>query len=332
MSKDKEGLDTSPDPAPFPQKFQLNEELDLEGSGISYLPGYPRVHLNDSQQLTAFLDREFWAADLEKISPRLWVMTTQSSANISSLHYQRVKGREIVLTEDPRLHLVWIYNRVFIKPLPKYLLSYRFWTTFLLSEPSPLGIERDKLCKAALGYLRTFYYLIEHESDFDIACRAESRLVPPGVTWEQFCNFSDRFKDRIQDSDVSGRYQFGELRLTRLNLYVKIFLSKFVYERVHAQYGDYFNRFYAPLLFIFGILSLMLNAMQVEMNVEALTKDKWMLFWRICRWFSVITLAVLLFLSFGLVSLLLGMVSDEWIFAIRVLRSKKKDKRKQCTV
>jgi hypothetical protein len=44
-----------------------------------------------------------------------------------------MKRREIVVTEDPRLHLVWIYDRVFIKPLPKYLLSHDFWQIYLLS-------------------------------------------------------------------------------------------------------------------------------------------------------------------------------------------------------
>jgi hypothetical protein len=44
-----------------------------------------------------------------------------------------MKRREIVVTEDPRLHLVWIYDRVFIKPLPKYLLSHDFWQIYLLT-------------------------------------------------------------------------------------------------------------------------------------------------------------------------------------------------------
>ncbi|KAF2462923.1 uncharacterized protein BDR25DRAFT_308060 [Lindgomyces ingoldianus] len=59
------------------------------------------------------------------MAPRLWIM------NINPLHRQRVKGREIVLTEEPRLHLVWIHDRIFAKPLPRYLLSQTFWKMFL---------------------------------------------------------------------------------------------------------------------------------------------------------------------------------------------------------
>ena len=58
-------------------------------------------------------------------------MSTQSSANINALHRQRVKGRHIIITEEVRLHLVWIHDRIFVKPLPKYLLSHVFWEWFL---------------------------------------------------------------------------------------------------------------------------------------------------------------------------------------------------------
>ena len=76
----------------------------------------------NATQLRRFLYRELWAVDLERMAPHLWIMSTQSSSNVSPLHQQKVKGREIVVTEDPRLHLVWIYDRVFIKPLPRYVL------------------------------------------------------------------------------------------------------------------------------------------------------------------------------------------------------------------
>lgn len=46
--------------------------------------------------------------------------------------------REIIVTEGPRLHLVWIYDRVFIKPLPRYLLSYTFWSEHISNEKSKL--------------------------------------------------------------------------------------------------------------------------------------------------------------------------------------------------
>ena len=114
---------------PFSRETQLYRDLpSLQSSCSPTLPGHPRVPLHDGLRLRAFLFQELWAVDLERMAPYLWIMSTQSSSNISSLHQQKVKGREIIITEDPRLHLVWIYNRIFIKPLPRNLLSYTFWS------------------------------------------------------------------------------------------------------------------------------------------------------------------------------------------------------------
>ena len=150
-----------------------------------------------------------------------------------------MKGREIIITEDPRLHLVWIYNRIFIKPLLRYLLSYTFWSEYLLNEKSPLESstqEERETCTivriSALGFLRIYFYLIRYELDFEIA-RSETRLLPPNITWNKFCVFSKDFLD-ISDDAVSERYKYGELRLTRLNLYAKPIIGRFQYERVHG--------------------------------------------------------------------------------------------------
>ena len=260
-------------------------------------------------------------------------MSTQSSGNISSLHQQKVKGRRIIVTEDPRLHLVWIYDRVFIKPLPRYLLSYVFWSEYLFDEKSLGGSTQEeqgthaRIRMSALGFLRTYYYLIQHESDFEIA-HSETRLLPSDVTWNEFCAFSKDFSD-ISDDAVSERYYYGEIRLTRLNLYAKLIIGKFQYERVDGQYGAFFARFYGPLLFIFGILSIILSAMQVELGVETLTNAQWQPFWNACRWSVVIVLVCVVCLTLILVLLLIGMVADEWIFALKARYYKTKNARRR---
>ena len=84
----------------------------------------------------------------------------QCSANILPLHRQLDKGRRIVITEDLRLHLVWNSDRTFVKPLLRYLLSYTLWDLNLTNPQSPAGKSRERIRRAALGYLRTCYYLI----------------------------------------------------------------------------------------------------------------------------------------------------------------------------
>src|SRR6266516_2715610 len=82
---------------PFDKGCQLDKSLDnIATTGIEdvHLPGYPRIALSDTVRLTSFLRSEFCNDDLDKMSPHLWIMSTQSSANISPLHRQKVKGRE----------------------------------------------------------------------------------------------------------------------------------------------------------------------------------------------------------------------------------------------
>lgn len=307
---------------PFREDHQLCHHFGLPDNSYPRLPGQPRVALDDSIGLTHYLEQEFCASDLETLAPHLWMMSTQSSTNISSLHRQRVKGREIVVTEDPRLHLVWFYNRIFIKPLPEFLLSHKFWMQFLLSNTSPLGEKRSKIREAALGYIRTYHYLIRHLSDFRIAQSEDLQLVAPSVTYAEFCNLTSAFGS-IEDSQVSARWSYGELRLSRLNIYCKIFLRRFHFEQVHGQYGSFFARFYGPLLFVFGLVSIVLNGMQVELAVEQLNNAPWKAFQRICRWFSILGILGITAVAATLLALLMGMLIDEWVFAIKARRRKR---------
>ncbi|KAF2807745.1 uncharacterized protein BDZ99DRAFT_391759 [Mytilinidion resinicola] len=250
------------------------------------------------------------------MAPRLWIMTTLSSANINPLHRQRVKGREIIVTEEPRLHLVWIHDRIFIKPLPRYLLSLAFWETCLSENPGQLGDSQSNIRKAAIGFLRTYRYLVQHESDFNIAQQENLRLISKDVDWASFCRFAAEV-GHIEDSEVSGRYCYGELRLTRLNFYAPLFLRKFHFEQVHGQYGDFFGRLYGPLLFIFAVVSVILNAMQVELAAEQLSAVHWVSLWSVCRWFSMLSLLGAAVISAWFILLWLWIFLDEWIYTAR---------------
>jgi hypothetical protein len=314
--------------APFSETNQLVRDLEpLAGTPqLIHLPGQPSVLLDNSISTGKFLERELWPHDLETMAPRLWIMTTFSSANINPLHRQHVKGREIIVTEEPRLHLVWIHNRIFIKPLPRYLLSQKFWSLYLDKGSSRLGSQRDGLHRAATGFLRTYRYLIRHESDFRIAQQDHLRLVPKDVDWPQFCRFVAELQ-YIDDAAVTGRYCYGELRLTRLNLYAPLLLRKFHYEQVHGQYGDIFGRLYGPILFVFALISTVLNSMQVALSAEQLVDVHWEAIWYVSRWFSAISLVGAAVISVWLVSLWLWIFLDEWIFTVKRVREKKQVRR-----
>ena len=92
---------------------------------VTALPGAPQIELADAY-VGDYLKAEFITKDLDKLAPYLWLMTTPKSDHISALTEQVVRGHEIVVTEEPGLHLLWIYNRVFPKPLQLYLFSHAF--------------------------------------------------------------------------------------------------------------------------------------------------------------------------------------------------------------
>lgn len=233
--------------------------------GSSSLPGYPQVPSNDPY-IASFLQKELVTPRLDAFGGRLWLVAKQDSSHISSLTHQAVRGRRIVITEDPELHLTWMYDVVFIKPLPKYLLSAAFWQ-FYFSESSPIvnNGQREALCRAAKGFLRSYLYLIQHKSDFLIATDDRTRFVPKNIKFSDFILFISSCQGRINDSDVSPRYYFGELRITRLNFWAKIFLGSMTYHKTHGNYGARFAQYYAPLFFAFAAITTILSAMQVAL-------------------------------------------------------------------
>lgn len=303
---------------PFHKANQLVQDLvpAANTSQSEILPGQPSISLNDLGRMKNFLLDDLWSEDLERMAPHLWIMTTMSSANINPLHRQRVKGREIILTEDARLHLVWIHDRIFIKPIPQYLLSHTFWETYLDAKPGSPDASQSKLRAAATGFLRTYRYLIRHESDFNIAQQDNLRLVPKDTDWTSFSHFTSDLA-HIEDSAVSRRYCFGELRLTRLNLYAPLLLRKFHFEQVHGQYGDYFARLYGPILFVFAVVSTILNSMQVALAADQVMAIHWVAVWHASRWFSVLSLLGTVAIAVCFVVLWLWMVIDEWVYTLR---------------
>lgn len=246
----------------------------------------------------------------------------QSSANISPLHRQRVKDRQVVITENADLHLVWVDDKIFIKPLPPYLLSYAFWAMFL----QPLGntlpddyiLRQRVVAPAALGFLRTYRYLIRHESDFNIA--KKECLIPQNATWVDVCYFTSSLST-IQDADVSGRYVYGEVRLSRLNFYANFPRQVLLSQTLPTV--RLFGQLFTPILFVFGLFSVISSvipsAIQVATGAYSLVSDEesWSKFWYIYRWFSVFSLLLILIISTVLAVLFIYISVGEWCFAFK---------------
>lgn len=246
------------------------------------------------------------------MAPRLWLVATPSYTHISALHHQIVRGRNIVISENSQLHLVWIDDRVFIKPLPEYLMSYAFWEQISCqssTRPSHANGSTRQL-QASLGFMHSWYHLIRHPSDFQLA--QDAHLIPEYVEWPALMKFLAQLAT-IDDKAVSRRYHYGDLRLSRLNFWAKVFLGRWYFHKVHGQYWAYFARFYGPLLFTFAIFTLVLSAMQVILSCDT----HWASFIMVAQWFSVAALLVALVVSCFLLALFAGMGLNELVYAVR---------------
>lgn len=345
---------------PFSLQVELNKQLELvavaqdmnirrsDGSGTS-LPGQPRVALTESMELKQYLDEEHSTTELDTLAPKLWLVSTRSRLqrssrligenkvstprywHISPLHHQAVRGRKIIVTENPQLHLVWYYDRIYIKPIPRYLLSYAFWE-FLNTQPVELR-------RAITGFVRTYSYLIRYECDFRLATSNEHQLalIPNDdgsvcadgsdhITFERFAGFIAAFQ-KLPDDSVSPRYRYGELRLSRLNMCARIFLRKLTFHHIDAQWGAYLGRFLAPLLSIFAVLSVALSAMQVELGVQGSLQEslpKWTYFAYVSRWFSCLILVIIVITMIFFSLLIAFMVLHDIWFARSVYRQRRR--------
>jgi hypothetical protein len=125
---------------------------------------------------------------------------------------------------------------------------------------------------------------------------------------------------------VSERYRYGEWRLTKLNFITRIFLfSKLTFFHLHAQWGDFFGSFFAPILFAFAVFSIILSAMQVGLAVLAMGEvgGTWGAYVSASRGFSVFALLAAAVIVMLLGSLLVFFFVHDLYFARSVLRQER---------
>ena len=187
---------------------------------------------------------------------------------------------------------MWYYDRIFIKPIPPYLLSHAFWRYIEEND--------QELVMAAKGFLRSYTYLIRYEADFRRAQSCELGLIPKGdgeheITFERFAAFIAPFA-KLDDTQVCPRYEYGELRLSRLNTWAPFLVGKLTYHHINAQWSVFFSRAFAGVLTTLLVLNTMLSSMQVELAVQAapIPSEAWNSFSQVSRWFVVAVMTIVL--------------------------------------
>ncbi|KAF3059940.1 hypothetical protein GL218_04709 [Daldinia childiae] len=195
-----------------PAKTQsLVPQATIDDFPASFRDTKGKIHiLNDP---TAFLSKELSLQKLEVFSKYFWAIGSKRPA--APLNYQIYSRREIIPCERLDLHLVWTNDgRIFIKPLPRFLLSLEVWDEYLncnvdckcqrgpakldtsnalqtphrhgpdnlrganINQAGSIWPQRDvcALRRCALGFLYSYVCLLTYESDFAYA--KEHHLLP----------------------------------------------------------------------------------------------------------------------------------------------------------
>ncbi|KAK8041554.1 hypothetical protein PG994_014561 [Apiospora phragmitis] len=270
----------------------------------------------------SFFARELRVDRLDGVRDWLWVCGRPMPPR--PLHHQVLIGREVTTTENPELHLVWHKGRIFLKPLPAWLLEPKVWARHLLPTTSPSacspssshqssGNDDGELAACAHGFLFSYTALITYESDFRIAL--DNGLIPDSVAWDAWRQLVREYLQGHCYASVNPRYWYGELQLSRLNKVYR-FARGFLfrgYSKVdaHTVYVDLLRDNFGVLATILGYVVIVLSAMQVGLGVDRLQADS--AFQSASYGFTVFSILAPLVAGAGIVGGVLTMVASNWL-------------------
>ena len=211
-----------------------------------------------------FLQKELLVDRIDNIASWLWVCGRPMPPR--PLHYQRLLKRDIFITETPGLHLVWSNKRIFLKPLPQYLLNAGTRADILAW--SDAGTQ--KLSESALGFLHSYCALVSYESDFQIA--KKEGLFPTDYSWREWQSLAAEVLAQYRPGSVCPRYLYGELRLSRLNKVYKIrkgyWLRGYAGVEGHREYTQFLRDHFGVVFSLLGYSVVVLAAMQVGLSTD----------------------------------------------------------------
>lgn len=231
------------------------------------------INFEEDESRTNYLHWELDFSRLDGMHRHLW-LAGRSSVGARALHRQVLVGRVIIISEQADLHLVWQDSRIYLKPMPEFLLNFKFWDKHLCKD--------EVLWKNARGFLLSYLWLVTSKGDLGIA--HDKGLLPREMNWERWVFFSRSLLRSIDiealDS-VNRRFLYGELRLNRLNWIYRIFSLKdnrkgFIrgYKYDYNRYSVFVQRNFAWIIAAFVYITIVLTAMQVGLATDRLRNDE----------------------------------------------------------
>lgn len=235
--------------------FTKNEEIFSQG-GLKTTAEVDQQKIKFSDKLTQ--------QRLNDIHTHLW--SAGSKHNISPLHHQKVLQREIILTERSDLHLIWFNRIIYIQPLPDCMLDHAFFKQVFCADAYLYGL--------VFGFLYSYLCLIQNKSDLDLA--KSLSLVSTKVKWPRWHSLRRAVLQNIESNQtpmglMNKRFQYGELRLARLNYIWRYTFRNTTYFTTHREYVTYFQEFFAAGITLFAFITVALTAMQVVVGMQGIS-------------------------------------------------------------
>ena len=307
---------------PFEQKHELFSTTAIPSvTGRLVLPAVyedqdHKLRLIDPAKkgdLRDYLRDDLNVDSLKKVHKHLWFAGLPRGAR--ALHHQLLIGRKIIIAERADLHLLWRDDRLYLKPMPDYLLSYDIWKGTLLKDWDS--------SENAKGFLLSYLWLIRQKSDFQIA--QSENLVSKDVTWEQWTTFSMAIHPSVVSSTFEGispRYLYGELRLGRINLIYRLcqktrnsktFVRGYFYG--YYTYSSFVEQNFAWVLILIVYITIVLTAMQVGLGTTELQSST--MFNRASYGFTVFSIMAPLGILFVVLSVLLILIFFNLNYAVK---------------
>jgi hypothetical protein len=269
---------------PSPETMRPPFQTRLLEFEAQRLPATRRTGVDDiipAEADLSLLEQELLVRRLNSV--QRWLFWCGRPMPPRPLHHQVLISRAIAVTERVDLHMLWSRNRIFIKPLPSFLLDPNFWVAHLLP-PSPAApgsqivagsATRNELHGCALGLLFSYTALIMYETDFRLA--QEHGLLPRSITWLAWRTLCSEFLSDFSYSAINPRYWYGELRLARLNMIYRIKNRSLwrAYSQVDhpSVYGSFLQDHFGSLAAALAFVAIVLTAMQVGLETEALQQS-----------------------------------------------------------
>ncbi|KAF2155519.1 hypothetical protein K461DRAFT_274508 [Myriangium duriaei CBS 260.36] len=208
-----------------------------------------------------------------------WLWLAGRPVSPRPLHHQLFLKRHIVISEQLEMHLVWEKGRIFLKPIPNYLL-WADWKTELAceencecsKEPGRVSecVEKQ-LFHIVQGFLLSYAGLLQRETDFAMAI--ENKLVPADFNWSSWKEIvSDLLRTSNIYAKINERFVYGELRLYRLQKIYRFTGRSIIrgYHNTNDTYSDFLAGHFAWLASILAYIAIVLTAMQVGLATKAL--------------------------------------------------------------